>query len=264
MLNCSAWRGTLGSTFCACGAAACARSGHFGITATGLGSWRGRSSRWRAPFWITTRAIARTWTCWPQRRSGTVRALRNHPSLIAWCGGNEISPRRERLPLDALARVLAEEDPARPWIPASPCDGDLHHWQVWHGFAPWTDLAGLDAPFMSEFGLQALPDAATVAEMFPTGAPAALADPRWVERKAQIDKLRHYAGPDAAFDRLRARPCRCHRGHAARSGDSAAGRDRGVPAAPRDARRPRRGRDRLIVSRRGTESGFMHPLAAPR
>ena len=93
---------------------------------------------------------------------GTVRALRNHPSLIAWCGGNEISRRRERLPLDALARVLAEEDPARPWIPASPCDGDLHHWQVWHGFAPWTDLAGLDAPFMSEFGLQTLPGAATV------------------------------------------------------------------------------------------------------
>ena len=128
---------------------------------------------------------------------GTVQALRNHPSLIAWCGGNEISPRRERLPLAALARVLAEEDPARPWIPASPCDGDLHHWQVWHGFAPWTDLAGLDAPFMSEFGLQALPDAATVAEMFPTGAPATLDDPRWVERKAQIDKLRHYAGLDA-------------------------------------------------------------------
>ena len=126
-----------------------------------------------------------------------MRALRNHPSLIAWCGGNEISPRRERLPLDALARVLAEEDPARPWIPASPCDGDLHHWQVWHGFAPWTDLADLDAPFMSEFGMQALPDAATVAEMFPTGTPTSLSDPRWVERKAQIEKLRHYAGPDA-------------------------------------------------------------------
>ena len=129
---------------------------------------------------------------------GMVQALRNHPSLIAWCGGNEISPRRERLPLAALARVLAEEDPARPWIPASPCDGDLHHWQVWHGFASWTDLAGLDAPFMSEFGMQALPDAATVAEMFPTGAPTSLSDPRWAERKAQIDKLHHYAGSDAS------------------------------------------------------------------
>jgi beta-mannosidase len=128
---------------------------------------------------------------------GTVRALRNHPSLIAWCGGNEISPRRERLPLETLAGVLVEEDPVRPWIPASPCDGDLHHWQVWHGFAPWTDLADLHAPFMSEFGMQALPDAATVTEIFPTGAPTSLSDPRWVERKAQIEKLRHYAGPDA-------------------------------------------------------------------
>jgi beta-mannosidase len=132
-----------------------------------------------------------------EEAGGTVRALRNHPSLIAWCGGNEISPRRERLPLDALARVLAEADPERPWIPASPCDGDLHHWQVWHGFAPWTDLADLDAPFMSEFGMQALPDAATVTEMFPTGAPNSLFDPRWTARKAQVAKLRHYAGPDA-------------------------------------------------------------------
>ena len=27
---------------------------------------------------------------------GMVEALRNHPSLIAWCGGNEINPERER------------------------------------------------------------------------------------------------------------------------------------------------------------------------
>ena len=130
---------------------------------------------------------------------GMVRGLRNHPSLIAWCGGNEISLQRERLPLETLAGVLAEEDPARPWIPASPCDGDLHHWQVWHGLAPWTDLAGLDAPFMSEFGLQALPDATTLAEMFPEGAPVSLADPRWLARKAQAVKLRYYtdSAPDS-------------------------------------------------------------------
>ena len=35
---------------------------------------------------------------------GTMQALRNHPSLIAWCGGNEISPRRERLPLACASR----------------------------------------------------------------------------------------------------------------------------------------------------------------
>ncbi len=132
---------------------------------------------------------------------GIVRGLRNHPSLIAWCGGNEINLQREFLPLEALTKVLAKEDPARPWIPASPCDGDLHHWQVWHGLAPWTDLAGLDAPFLSEFGLQALPDATTLAEMFPDGAPASLSDPRWLERKAQAGKLRYYASPVSDSDR---------------------------------------------------------------
>jgi hypothetical protein len=48
---------------------------------------------------------------------------------------------------------------------------------------------------MSEFGLQALPHADTVAEMFPAGAPAALDDPRWAERKLQVAKLHRYAGP---------------------------------------------------------------------
>ncbi len=185
---------------------------------------------------------------------GTVRALRNHPSLIAWCGGNEISPRRERLSLEALAAVLAEEDPARPWIPASPCDGDLHHWQVWHGLAPWTDLAGLDAPFMSEFGLQALPDATTVTEMFPIGAPISLSDPRWVERRAQIEKLRHYAGPEAgpltgSGSGLAAAIAATQRA----AGNGAAGRDRGVPAAAGNRRR-RVGVKRRTVHHRGTES----------
>ncbi len=129
---------------------------------------------------------------------GMARALRHHPSLIAWCGGNEINPGRERLPLATIRDVLAEEDPSRPWLPASPAAGDVHRWDVWHGFAPWTALQHETAGLVSEFGLQALPDTATVAEMFPKGAPADLADPRWAGRKAQVAKLLHYAGPDAA------------------------------------------------------------------
>jgi beta-mannosidase len=126
-----------------------------------------------------------------------VRALRNHASLIAWCGGNEINPAREKSPLGAIVQVLRDEDPGRPWIPVSPSDGDIHQWHVWHGYAPWTDLTRSRAPFMSEFGLQALPDATTVAEMFADGPPCSLDDSRWVARKAQVAKLRFYAGPDA-------------------------------------------------------------------
>jgi len=135
---------------------------------------------------------------------GIVRALRNHPSLIAWCGGNEINPRRERLPLGAIEGVLQREDPDRPWIPASPSDGEVHQWQVWHGYAPWTDLAETKSPFMSEFGLQALPDAASLSEMFDGTPPPSLDDRRWVQRKAQVDKLRHYADLKAQGDELAA------------------------------------------------------------
>lgn len=132
-----------------------------------------------------------------QEARGMIRGLRNHPSLIAWCGGNEINPARERLPLAAVRNVLIREDPGRPWLPASPSAGDVHRWDVWHGYAPWSRLYEETAALVSEFGLQAAPDAATVAEMFPDGSPADLVDPRWAARKGQIAKLRHYAGPDA-------------------------------------------------------------------
>ena len=92
---------------------------------------------------------------------GITMALRNHPALIAWCGGNEINPRRERAPLRTIEQVLAIEDGTRPWIPASPAEGDVHQWDVWHGLAPWQSLDRVRAPFMSEFGLQALPHSST-------------------------------------------------------------------------------------------------------
>ena len=131
---------------------------------------------------------------------GIVCSLRNHPSLIAWCGGNEISPRRERLPLRTIERVLNREDPSRPWIPASPSHGDIHNWDVWHGGAPWQALSRVTASFMSEFGLQALPPVESVREMFPSGVPPSLDDARWSSRKLQAGKVRHYAGLTAEED----------------------------------------------------------------
>jgi beta-mannosidase len=80
----------------------------------------------------------------------------------------------------------------------------VHQWQVWHGYAPWTELADTKSPFMSEFGLQALPGAATVREMFAGTPPSSWNDPRWVQRKAQVDKLRHYSGLKAQGDDLAA------------------------------------------------------------
>lgn len=126
---------------------------------------------------------------------GIVAALRGRPSLIAWCGGNEINPRRERLPLRIIEQVIAAEDGTRPWIPASPSQGDVHQWDVWHGLAPWESFGRVKAPFMSEFGLQALPHADTIRTFFEEGAPESLDDLRWSQRKLQVTKIRHYSGP---------------------------------------------------------------------
>jgi beta-mannosidase len=131
-----------------------------------------------------------------QEARGTVRLLRNHPSLLAWCGGNEINPKREAASLATLQSIVAEEDPERPWIAASPLirTGDVHEWGVWHGGTPWPSLAERTDAFMSEFGLQALPNATTISEMFDCQPPE-LWRRQWEARKAQTSKLRHYGGP---------------------------------------------------------------------
>jgi beta-mannosidase len=59
-----------------------------------------------------------------------VRRLRQHPSLAIWAGDNECdlahdwyhrgSPENNRLTRIVLPRVLADEDPSRPYLPSSP------------------------------------------------------------------------------------------------------------------------------------------------
>jgi beta-mannosidase len=113
-----------------------------------------------------------------------VKALRNHPSLVLWCGNNENNwgfdewwhngvPKylgnyvyREILP-----QVIADLDPSRPyWVsspygqgkPNSMSDGDRHSWTVWSN---WQDYGGYlkdTGRFLSEFGFQAMPNWKTV------------------------------------------------------------------------------------------------------
>ena len=72
-----------------------------------------------------------------QKTTGIVQALRNHPSLFLWCGGNEFSPRRNRPAVSILSQVVAAEDGLRPFIAASPgpamrttdrCGTARRHW----------------------------------------------------------------------------------------------------------------------------------------
>ncbi len=124
---------------------------------------------------------------------GIVRALRHHPSIVTWCGGNEFGVRRNRRLVQRLARAAAQEDHTRPFLPASPDRGDVHDWAVWHGYAPLRDYQRQTAPFCSEFGLSALPDAASLAQFIVPADQPLLDGPAWRWHGAEAAKLRHYA-----------------------------------------------------------------------
>ncbi|MFN2290543.1 MAG: glycoside hydrolase family 2 protein [Anaerolineae bacterium] len=123
-----------------------------------------------------------------------VRDLREHPSLALWCGGNEFSQGRNRPLAAMLARAVEDEDPSRPFLPASPHGGDSHYWQVWHNYRPPSAYLADDASFASEFGLQAPPDVQALRrflppdELWPPG-------PSWLAHGAGLGKLARYAQP---------------------------------------------------------------------
>jgi beta-mannosidase len=121
-----------------------------------------------------------------------VRALRNHPSLVVWCGGNEFSVSRNRAIVNTLRAVVEEHDGTRPFKPASPYRDESHNWRVWHRRANLRDYRKDTTPFLSEFGLQSLPNLESLQKFLPADAlivPHAL----WVYHRAELKKLLRYA-----------------------------------------------------------------------
>ena len=124
--------------------------------------------------------------------------LRDHPSIVLWCGNNEVQTgweswpdrkkfaqaigpaERERVEHgmrvlfgETLRGVVRHYAPDVPYWASSPStdfdgpanvpdDGDMHVWDVWAGSAPIEDYLKTTPRFQSEYGLQSFPAMATI------------------------------------------------------------------------------------------------------
>jgi beta-mannosidase len=127
-----------------------------------------------------------------------IKRLRDHPSIVIWCGNNEvetgwyhwvdrqafkesISPEtRDRVWQDYIlmfadilkTAVNQYADPVPYWpssssanfeeIPDNDRNGDVHYWAVWHALAPAEDYLKQFPRFMTEFGFQSFPELRTI------------------------------------------------------------------------------------------------------
>ena len=134
---------------------------------------------------------------------GILKRLRNHPSIVIWCGNNEnewigfqhyTAGYREEIKigekLHQLKKQLCERfDSTRPfwrsspWSPSSDHsyifdpnsqeEGNCHDWSVWHGLLPpsfeppeYEYYAENKARFITEFGIQSFPVQETIDKIF--------------------------------------------------------------------------------------------------
>ena len=130
-----------------------------------------------------------------QEATENVIRLRNHPSVVLWCGNNEVdeawhnwgwqksfnysvkdSAKLWHAYINLFEKILPEVvkhySPKTFYWPSSPSigwghaeafrQGDVHYWEVWWGKAPFKYYEKKVGRFMSEYGFQGMPDMKTI------------------------------------------------------------------------------------------------------
>lgn len=98
-------------------------------------------------------------------RIHTIR-LRNHPSLVRWAGGNELSATDEPA-VREMAKTAFELDGTRPFHRTSPYAGSLHDYSTFWLMEEMDHALNLRAPFIGEFGMASCPNYESVARYVP-------------------------------------------------------------------------------------------------
>ncbi|MEP7164179.1 MAG: glycoside hydrolase family 2 protein [Ferruginibacter sp.] len=124
-----------------------------------------------------------------------VERLGHHPCIVLWCGNNEIDEAwhnwgwqeqfnlhgadsarvwndYKRMFLDSLPNWVNQFDGERPYISSSPMhgwgrkesltEGDSHYWGLWWGLEDWETFEKKTGRFVSEYGMQAMPNMNTI------------------------------------------------------------------------------------------------------
>lgn len=150
-----------------------------------------------------------------EEAESVVRRLRNHPSLMLWCGSNEtddsfaeddIDPWTDEITRSVLPNAVRSHGFDTPYIPSSPAhvpgssnrsrDPEQHLWgaRAWFKEDFYTNVG---AQFVSEMGYHGMPALSSLERFVPALPPSAIvADPVW-----RLHETDHRAHPNWYYSR---------------------------------------------------------------